>query len=360
MIVYADNKLKNEVKYIWKTCFPDDTDEFIHFYFKEKYKNENTLVYLSEGKAVACLQMLPYAMTFYGKLIPTAYISGAATLPSYQNKGIMKALLVYAFHEMSRRKIHLTTLIPQEDWLIRFYEKAAYTPAFEYAEEEIKCNESIPLSDSIEIRALTPKNIKEAYNFYSDYFSKINLCIQKSFQDFKAIVNSYVLDQGEVLTAYENRKIAGICFISYHQSTVFVKDLIGIKDALLGYLCRQYSRRNIKLHKPVNNQEIIRFKGMARIVNPQPLLNIYAAAQPQLSLIFSITDKDISQNNAKYLINKGECRKIDANRIYANIKVYSVSIDLLTRILLGSHLRECSSDYAIFPPAHSYMSLMLE
>ena len=40
MIVYADNKLKNEVKYIWKTCFHDETDEFIHFYLKEKYKTK--------------------------------------------------------------------------------------------------------------------------------------------------------------------------------------------------------------------------------------------------------------------------------------------------------------------------------
>lgn len=360
MIVYADNKLKNEVKYIWKTCFPDDTDEFIHFYFKEKYKNENTLVYLSEGKAVACLQMLPYAMTFYGKLIPTAYISGAATLPAYQNKGIMKALLVYAFHEMSRRKIPLTTLIPQEDWLIRFYEKAAYTPAFEYAQEEIKYHELIPHTDSIEIRMLTPNNIKEAYRFYSDYFSNINLCIQKSFQDFKTIVDSYALDQGQVLTAYENRKIVGICFVSQDQSTVVVKDLIGTEDTLLEYIFRQYGCRNIKLHKPVSLKENYRFKGMARIVNPQPLLNIYAAAYPQLSLIFSINDNDISQNNAKYIIHKGECQKIDASETYVSVKEYSVNIDLLTKILLGYHLWECPSDYAVFPPAHPYMSLMLE
>lgn len=360
MIVYADNKLKTEVKYIWKTCFPDDSDDFIHFYFKEKYKNENTLVYLSGGKAVACLQMLPYAMTFYGKLIPTAYISGAATLPAFQNKGIMKALLVYAFQEMSRRKIHLTTLIPQEEWLIRFYEKLAYTPAFEYAEEDIKYKEMKTQTDSIEIQAVTSNNIKEAFCFYSDYFSKINLCIKKSFQDFKAIVHSFALDQGHVLTAYKNQKIAGMCFVSQDQSTVVVKDLIGIEDVLLGYIYRQYGCRSIKIHKPVNNSEHSRFKGMARIVNPQPLLNIYAAAYPQLSFIFSINDKDIRQNNAKYFIDKGECHKIDTSQTYTSVKEYSVNIDLLTKLLLGYHLQEYPFDYAAFPSAHPYMSLMLE
>ena len=93
-----DEKKKKQVQRLWKTVF-DDSDEFIHLYFNRVYKDENTLVIRKEGQIVSALQMLPYAMTYYGEEISVAYISGACTLPSEQGKGLMGKLLQNAFGE---------------------------------------------------------------------------------------------------------------------------------------------------------------------------------------------------------------------------------------------------------------------
>jgi predicted acetyltransferase len=366
MIVYADNLSKKDVKYIWKTCFPEDTDEFIDFYFNAKYKNENTLIYLLEGKAVACLQMLPYAMTFYGKHIPTAYISGAATLPQYQNKGIMKELLVYAFHEMKKRKIPLSTLIPQENWLIRFYEKLNYTPAFDYSEEKLsyKNQNNATKNYNTQISILTSKGLKEAYQFYTLQNSKRNLCIQKSFHDFKAIYTSFQLDNGNIFIALQNNTIQGLCFAIRQDSLISIKEMLctdsTIEKIFLQEITLHYNCKHILRQKPANNHQNLFSKGMARILIPQTLLQLYAAAHPHISIIVSIHDKDIAQNKENYYINNGQCYSINPHQLPDNQSPYELDIRQLTKLLLGYPLEDSETIFKQFTRAHPYMSLMLE
>ena len=126
MIKFAEKNQKQEIINIWKTSFPDDTPEFVEMYFAQKYKEENTLIYMVENKVVSCLQMLPYEITFYNHICKMSYICGAATLPDYQNKGIMGKLLSKSFLEMKNRGDIFTVLIPQELWLIEYYQKYGY------------------------------------------------------------------------------------------------------------------------------------------------------------------------------------------------------------------------------------------
>ena len=86
MIRYADDTNKQQVYDMWKTVF-GDPDEYMEIYFREKYRNENTLIYMKDGKAVSSLQLLSYQFTFCEKEIPVIYLSGVSTLPEYRGKG---------------------------------------------------------------------------------------------------------------------------------------------------------------------------------------------------------------------------------------------------------------------------------
>ena len=133
MITLANNSQKQEIINLWKTSFPDDTQDFIDMYFSQKYQSENTLCYTLDNEIVSCLQMLPYTIDFYTLSCKISYISGAGTLPNYKNKGIMGKLLTQSFLEMKNRGDVFTILIPQETWLIKFYQKYGYTRCFEHA-----------------------------------------------------------------------------------------------------------------------------------------------------------------------------------------------------------------------------------
>ena len=250
--------------------------------------------------------MLPYAMTFYGKHIPTAYISGAATLPQYQNKGIMKELLVYAFHEMKKRKIPLSTLIPQENWLIRFYEKLNYTPAFDYSEEKLSYENqnNATKNYNTQISILTSKGLKEAYQFYTLQNSKKELCIQKSFMTSKHLY-FFSIRYGNIFIALQNNTIQGLCFAIRQDSLISIKEMLctdsTIEKIFLQEITLHYNCKHILRQKPANNHQNLFSKGMARILIPQTLLQLYAAAHPHISIIGVIHDKDIAQKQGELL-----------------------------------------------------------
>ena len=91
----------------------------IQFYFAHKYNNENALVYEENGEVLSALLMLPYPMKWQDTVIQTAYISGACTQEKARNQGFMTKLLQTAFHQMYKRKIALSTLIPAEKLAFR-------------------------------------------------------------------------------------------------------------------------------------------------------------------------------------------------------------------------------------------------
>ncbi|WP_165044326.1 GNAT family N-acetyltransferase [Dysgonomonas sp. ZJ709] len=178
MIQFANKEITPLVRQMWKICF-DDTDQFMDLYFSNKYREGNTLVYFEENRPVASLQMLPYTITFYGENIPFYYLAGLCTLPEYRKKGYM-AQLIYKSHQLILdRGVALSILIPAEDWLYGFYEKYGYEQVFEKGEELLPS-----LKDIIN----TTSGIEDAYQLFSSLYGTKDFCVQKSFADFKTII----------------------------------------------------------------------------------------------------------------------------------------------------------------------------
>ncbi len=364
MIIYADNDLKEDVKHIWKTCFPDDTYDFTEFYFEKKYKNENTLVWMENGKAVACLQMLPYSFSFYGSLLPVAYISGAATLPEFQNQGIMKKLVAYAFYEMQKKQIPLTVLIPQEPWLIAFYERLGYSITFLFSESILQSNQGYSSLNGYSINPINISSAEKAFTYYSDYFSKQNLCIQKSKEDFDALITFYELENGHIIAAELQGEILALCFATPVNNTLIIKDLIAdnkkAKEALLHHLTTQYPTYEIKIVGIYEKGTHPFTKGMARIIDPEKLLTIYTKAHTEIRTTFSLVDNNIKENSGFYRLINGKCIKKDMENTPLPPHHFDLNINLLTNLLLGYKHEALHSSFSSFVWGNPYMSLMLE
>ena len=179
MITYTTDSQKQQIINCWKTAFPNDSEAFVDFYFEKKQQNENTLLYVKDDEIAASLQMLPYKMSYYKCSINTSYISGAMTMPRYRNQGLMKNLLIHAFREMRKRGDVLTTLIPQEPWLIDYYKKMGYTPCFEYELTEINPNDYPQIPDKMRFKEFELADFKGAYRFYKDIWMD-KICVFRS------------------------------------------------------------------------------------------------------------------------------------------------------------------------------------
>ena len=178
MIQYATPETSDQILEMWKICF-GDTQPYIDIYFREKYKNENTLAYFEGEKAVASLQLLFYNFTYCGNEIPVAYISGACTLPEARKKGYMAELLKRTYVELDKRNIPLTILVPQEAWLLNFYNKYGYTQTFDGGQELLSLEELMNRHGN---------NLHAAYEEFDSLFRGKEMTVQKTFDDFRALV----------------------------------------------------------------------------------------------------------------------------------------------------------------------------
>jgi predicted acetyltransferase len=179
MIAFGTNQTMPLVRKMWKICF-GDSDEYMELYFREKYRNENTLVYFDDNQAVASLQMLPYIFTFHQTEIPIAYFSGLCTLPEARKKGFMAALIRKAFEVLRQRQIPLAVLVPQEKWLLGFYDKFGFAQTFDAGTKEI-----------LSLKQLWekyPDDLPAAYREFDNYFRMQDMTVQKTFDDFRAIM----------------------------------------------------------------------------------------------------------------------------------------------------------------------------
>ncbi|MFV0467796.1 MAG: GNAT family N-acetyltransferase [Dysgonomonas sp.] len=178
MIRLAGKDDESVVRAMWKTCF-GDTEEFLNIFFLQKYKPENTLVYMYEGEFVASLQMLPFSFTFCGEEISFYYFAGLCTLPGYRKRGFMAQLIDEAFRVMQQREIPLAILVPAEDQLFDYYRNFGFEKVFDSA------NETIPLKEILDKNS---GDIVAAYKEFDARYRTRDFCVQKSLGDFKTIV----------------------------------------------------------------------------------------------------------------------------------------------------------------------------
>ncbi len=185
MIQFANKSTAPEVRSMWKTCFEDD-DRFMDLFFFRQYRDENTLIYSVDNKAVACLQMIPYSIRFYGEVVPVYYLAGLCTLPQYRNKGYMGQLIRQSFAVMKERNVPLSILVPAEEWLYDYYEKYGFETTFEEYPDDIGFGSFLEKYTG---------NALEVYKEFDKQYQQKDFCVLKSEYDFETILQEFILDE---------------------------------------------------------------------------------------------------------------------------------------------------------------------
>ena len=356
---------EQQVMELWHRCF-QDTEEFIRFYFQHKYKDEDSLVYEAEGKALAALQMIPYPMSWAGITVPTVYISGACTLPEARNRGIMTLLLQAAFIEMFKRRTAFSTLIPANDHLFDYYARIGYVPVFEYSSQYY-----FPAPEekmSINIRTSVPESYQEQwaqalFPYFDHHMQKRTCCIQHPYEDFLAIIEELYMSGGRVIIAFrKNSGIpVGLVLALPEKEEVVVKEIFYEstegKEALLVAIRKYFPNLPLLCKIPPHQLNTERL-GMARIIDVHQVLEHMARLRPEISLSIHLNDIQLENNTGIYTLSGGQCLLSTKTSVETNIET---DIATLTKALLGYQTELLPSSLApLFTESRPYMNLMLE
>jgi len=346
--------MKEKVRELWNICFGDD-EAFTELYFSKRYNEEVNLAIQENGKVISAMQILPYPMTFCGEIIPTGYISGACTNPDFRNKGAMKRLLFKSFLRMLENEVPLTTLIPAEEWLFEYYSKVGFTTAFECSEKNFIFEDLSPSSKYI-VTEFTPLQT-DVYSFFDKKMKERPCCIQHSQDDFNVILDDLYLAEGKLFVSRLNGEITGLAFCYAIEKVLHVPELFfdneSVRDTLLFSAAKQMNVKDISCITPAID-ETGDTLGMARIVDAERMLQIYAVQHPELEISFNLKDKFIEKNNAFFSMKSGKIRKEGIKEDYLEL-----TIQQLTQALLGYKIKDLPKELHILPKQTPYMSLML-
>ena len=336
---------KEQVKALWKLCF-NDSPEFTDLYFEQRYKDEINRAAMCDGRIVSALQAIPYPMTFCGKVIETAYISGACTHPDYRSRGVMRGLLRDTHRWLYGKGVLLSALIPAERWLFDYYARSGYAASFGYLRQKTKVGELRPSS----FYALADETGREDclfdhYHYLATALRKRPCCVQHYRDDFLVIIEDLRLAKGKLLVARKAGQITGMAFCLKENGTLVIKELLAdnptVRDSLLYEAARIYGADEMDRLLPSVSETLC--LGMARVIRAEKLLELFAASHPDLELHIHLTGDDaIPENNGHYTLRNGHC---------------------LREHLTGQDYRDCTvQDFTrlLFQAEHPYMSLMLD
>lgn len=163
-IRFAQKSDANDLKAIWKTCFGDE-DQFIDFYFTNRFKENEVVVLTDTGNIAAMLTIVHSRLvTPQSQSYNAAMLYAIATHPDYRNKGCATQLMNFTNNYLSANNIIHTILVPADQHLFEFYHRQGYKDAF-YIRVVVMTHEMIdqfviPENNMLKIKIMGP----EAYN----------------------------------------------------------------------------------------------------------------------------------------------------------------------------------------------------
>lgn len=109
---YLPQEEKAATKQLWQSCFTEDSESFVSYYYEEKTGNNQILAKKQNGLVISMAQLNPYDVSFKGRTLRLDYIVGVATEESRRHRGHMGELLRRLLRDMAGKRVPFTFLMP--------------------------------------------------------------------------------------------------------------------------------------------------------------------------------------------------------------------------------------------------------
>ena len=208
---------------IWASRF-DDSPAFVDWFFHERYAPQTSYCAEEGGKIVSIAHGSVMQLRLRGAIFPAMMISGVATIPPYEGRGLMKRVLFALFEECRRRKIPLAFHKPSHFSIYRAVgEFPCYDALFHRREEE-------PLSpvfwDAI-------PDARELLRVYEQATSRYSGCVIRSAGDMERRVRDLTCDGARFLLHRTGGVSDGYLFASEEDDgSLYCEETLAISDAV--------------------------------------------------------------------------------------------------------------------------------
>ena len=202
---YAQSGDIYAIQELFDECFPEDI-KFNRWFFENKLRTEDTVVYKINGSIVGMLIRMPQVIKGVGN---STYIYGACTRNEYRRRGVMSGLLKFSHNEDIKRGVICSMLIPAEEWLFDFYAQYGYKVScyLDKADFNIKHKESEYI-----LRKAGKRDISILDELYSNSLKDRNYVIRDR-EYWNDLLNMLWELGGEALLITEGNRILGYALL---------------------------------------------------------------------------------------------------------------------------------------------------
>lgn len=125
---------------IWKLCF-GDSENFLDFYYAQRFKEDQTVVLGENGEIEAMLTMLPVSLiTPDNRCYKAAMFYAIATHPLKQGQGWGSRLIDCSNRLLQNSNVGLSLLVPAKQQLFDYYRRLDYQEGFFIREATLTCD----------------------------------------------------------------------------------------------------------------------------------------------------------------------------------------------------------------------------
>lgn len=296
--------------YLWKTCFPEDSPDFVQFYMNRVHRTRDALLFRgADGDCRAYLGMVPYQLQMGKRTVSCSYLSGVCTLPEFRGRGYMTAMMERALRVMYDRGDVMSVLIPAKPDL---YLKFGYADSFFLEQKPLPKGKG---------RGQRQNAVFKLHEWYEEYCSRHFDCfVRRSAEQWEILLEEHIrFEEGEL---WSNEGAYAI--VSRFQERTVVKEAMGENRAVHALLCRIGDGviLSAESHKPF---------AQARVIHAEK-------AMEQLpDCMLRVTDPWIIENNGSFSVRDG----------------------VVTRELQGGKPITIAELSALILKGNTYMNLML-
>ncbi|HBE9550685.1 GNAT family N-acetyltransferase [Clostridioides difficile] len=314
-IRYAKEEEIESIKEIWSYCF-NDTESFMKYYFNDKYKSENTVVALDEGKIISSLQLNQYKLLLNSKIYNTSYVVGVSTLPEGRGAGYMNKVMKFTLNELYKKGQLVSILMPID---YRLYRRFGYEHCYDQIEYTINTDDLKNFKSSGKMIKSNLSQIDDLIQIDRTFLNEVNGNVLKDEHYYENLFKEIQSEDG-FLYIHEGNEKDGYIVYFLQEDKMFVRELfyknIDALKSMLKFIYNHNTQCKIVtistptidkirfiLDNPKDSDIKIKPFMMGRVINVKKFIeDIDIEKDINSSFNLLIEDKFIDENNGLFKI----------------------------------------------------------
>lgn len=331
-----DSSEHSGTRKLWEMVFPEDSKEFLDYYYFIKTRDNQIYVIEEEGAVRSMLQLNPYVLQIGSTQRLCNYVIAVATEEAYRKRGYMGRLLRASMADMYEQKQPFTFLMPAAESIYRPYDFR-----FVYAQnQEESCGQPGTMTVSISDAGLSDASAMATF-FNTHYAAGYQVYAVRDDQYYQTMIFEQQSENGGVKLLKKGSDIVGMFAYAREEESLEIREPLYLPQFESEFRTAVYQMREgqsapAKIYAGAESGQTRKVPLiMLRILHLETLLSAMRVKEgKEINCSFAVLDSIITKNSRVWrLKNSDEDQKILVSETEDSEGV--LTIGALTALLFG-------------------------